>query len=178
MDNDVIPPPFEMVRTAARKSQDPRALATQGKILDAVRDLGRSGATSISVADILRASGVSKTTFYSHYEDMSDLALQIFTASVAELRGDASDGPIAVERIIDHYGEHRALYRAALIGRFRSIIKAQAIDVFARYLSGAESPDAATRIAAAAIMGALDAWLRDELEVTREELATTLRRMI
>lgn len=108
---------------------DPRARrsrqALQGALLElvAAREL-----TQISILDITRRAGVSRSTFYEHYTDVHDLAATVCTVVFDEVvagqpmvdprivgSGDAqppADNPLT--GLFTHFAGHAQLYRSLL----------------------------------------------------------------
>lgn len=56
-------------------AEDPRALRSRRRLQEALRDLlTREELTDIGVAELCRAAGVHRTTFYGHYTTVGDVA--------------------------------------------------------------------------------------------------------
>jgi AcrR family transcriptional regulator len=172
---------------------DPRAARTLQKIVDAVHDLARSGARAITVADVIRRAGVGKTSFYSHFSGIGELALHVFLESFqapdstepAEQVGPDGAGdlaePLTLAAVVAHYAENRGLYETVLSVPQSADIMNTAIRILADRLEtredhvAADDPDRVRHmITAAAILGALNAWVRGEVPATADQLATTL----
>ncbi|MGO2660368.1 TetR/AcrR family transcriptional regulator [Mycetocola reblochoni] len=60
--------------SASKRRSDPRSERTQTAVFEAVERLARSRADDISVAEVVRESGISRSTFYAHFSGMDDLA--------------------------------------------------------------------------------------------------------
>lgn len=76
----------------------------------------------LSIADVTRAAGVSRSTFYDHYADLHQLAesactemfetLLFGTPVLASADATASENPLA--GLFDHVASHQRLYTALL----------------------------------------------------------------
>jgi AcrR family transcriptional regulator len=108
---------------------DPRArrskAALEGALLElvAVRDLSQ-----ISISDITKRAGISRSTFYEHYADVHDLAASVCTIVFDELVADqpmfdpriVGSGDLATPRdnplvtVFAHFAGHAQLYRSLL----------------------------------------------------------------
>lgn len=166
------------VRLTTRESLDPRATRTLRSIVDAVHDLAHEGATMIKVTDVIQRARIGKTTFYSHFSGIEELALHVFLESL----GDSADHEktLTVEEIVEHYDENRVLYSTVLAAPKNAKITATAIRIFADRidLCGAEKSDSAHvqhEIVAAAILGTMNAWVRGELPASKAQLVATLK---
>ena len=185
------------VRVSTRASMDPRAARTLKKIVDAVHELARDGTRSITVTDLIRRAGVGKTSFYSHFSGIDELALHVFLESFEtpdstehgeSTRPDEARNliePLTVPAIVAHYAENRGLYETVLSVPQSAEMLNTAIGVIADRLGmrdehvAADHPDRVRHmITAAAILGALNAWVRGEVAANAEQLATTLNVLV
>ncbi|WBU37579.1 TetR/AcrR family transcriptional regulator [Homoserinibacter sp. YIM 151385] len=84
-------------RASLSGADDAKVRATRRKLSDALHDavLDR-GAKGVSVADLVSRSGVSRSTFYTHFANVDELAL----AATADLFADLA--PIDVDRRAEH----------------------------------------------------------------------------
>lgn len=69
--------------TAAR-AQDPRPARTRAAILDAIERLGEAN-TEISVAAVVAEAQLSRSSFYSQFKDIGDVAVQLMRDIAAEM---------------------------------------------------------------------------------------------
>ena len=61
----------QIKETAMINSTDPRYDRTESDLLDAFKILaGQKALNKISVSEITKLTGVTRSTFYNHYEDM------------------------------------------------------------------------------------------------------------
>ena len=85
--------------------------------------LRRSPYRELTVDEVMRAAGLSRTLFYRHFDDLAELVLQVSTTAVAELYGGLDelerlglDDPgliaVALERAVDTFSDHGPLIRA------------------------------------------------------------------
>lgn len=194
--------PIEKVRQIHGVSRDPRVSRTRAKIFEAVEALVGAHSESISVADIVRQAGVSKTSFYSHFASLDELALQ-FVERAYEHLGSSSlstrtsapnsgDYQVAIResygKLINHYVEHRPFYVAVLaLPLSRSVhtkvVRAMAADIepgIAAHpaLPASLRPHLAASLISSAVVGFLDEWLEDDFDATADELLTHLMELL
>jgi AcrR family transcriptional regulator len=101
---------------------DPRILRSQKSLKASLLALiERQDLTTLSIADVTREAGVSRSTFYDHYSDLHELAesacTEMFEALLAEtpvfsLAGTEDFNPLV--SLFDHVLLHRRLYTALL----------------------------------------------------------------
>lgn len=186
--------PIEGVRQTLNSSQDPRVARTRAAIVAAVHRVLAANPESIAVTDVIRESGVSRSSFYSHFASIDELAMYLLgeeysriAALDRDLRQTHSVSDLEAmrrsqERLVDHYTENRALYAAALALSTETDRRAateMAIPILAniRALSGVPAdiqPEIAALYVANAAVGLLHAWLRGEVEATKTQLVNHL----
>ncbi|MCU1614665.1 MAG: TetR/AcrR family transcriptional regulator [Frankiales bacterium] len=194
------PTPIESVRRTHEASRDPRVYRTRAKIFSAVELLIAQSPESISVADIVRQAGISKTSFYTHFSSFDDLALQVVERAYEHLRdinrrlaaAPAFDPASVVresyERLIRHYIEHRTFYVAVLalpLSRevHTNAVRAMAADI-EPWIAGHPNlptsirPHLAASLISSAVVGFLDEWLESDFEATADELLEHLLQLL
>jgi AcrR family transcriptional regulator len=119
-------PVQDAVRRMMRASGDPRAARTRQAIIDAVHELAAEGGTAPTVSDIVRRARVSRSSFYTQFASVDELAsvvlreafMTIGTANLAMLTDGsvsvAEASRVAVGQLVAHVAEHRGLYRLGL----------------------------------------------------------------
>lgn len=169
-------------------SQDPRFLRSQERLRAAVLELaaGRS-AESITVAELCRAAGVTRDTFYRHAESpvallVAALGERFEAAAVAHQDADggvSAEGgfPRAERAVLEHVLQHREVYRAAiapvLLAPLRAALERSIAEVLVAHLrrhpetlpDGVEAEDdealeLVAGYAAAGTVGAIERWLQ------------------
>ena len=66
-------------------SEDPRALRSRRRLQEALRALlTREELTDIGVAELCREAGVHRTTFYGHYENVGNVAADMYASLLDE----------------------------------------------------------------------------------------------
>jgi AcrR family transcriptional regulator len=120
-------PVQDAVRQMMRASGDPRAARTRQAIIDAVHELAAEGGAAPSVSDIVRRAGVSRSSFYTQFASVDELAgvvlreafMTIGTANLAMLADGgvsvAEASRIAVGQLVAHVAQHRHLYRLGAV---------------------------------------------------------------
>jgi TetR/AcrR family transcriptional regulator, ethionamide resistance regulator len=114
------------VTRTARTSRQDRREAMERRVLDATEHLIREGAsfTEISVERLAAQAGISRSTFYVHFQDKGELARKLAATVLTELRevsgrwwqaaehADRADLTDAVAAIVDVYRQHAAAFTA------------------------------------------------------------------
>ena len=187
----------EPVPRSDRRSRRSRA-ALEGALLTLIaeRDLAQ-----ISIAEVIGLADLNRSTFYTHYSDVHDLASSACTAMFDELIAttpiwlpDLSPasyrrGRDALLRVLAHVQENARLYRALLGGDG----SARVIDHLHRRLTIANHvsltvPDAENHVndptdvpanpvaamLAGALLGLLFEWLRRDCQESPEQLADAI----
>ena len=176
-------PNLAAIRQTTRASADPRASKTREKIVAAVHDLADSGFRSITVTDVLRAASVGKTAFYSHFSGLDELSLHVFLQSFGPENSASDAAPLTGEAIVARYAENIPLYATVVAVPLRAEIMNIAISRFADRLGkprdiASDHGHATRMITAAGIIGAMNAWLRDEISVTEQDLIVWLNQLL
>lgn len=140
-------------REVKLSSRDVRAERPRNAILDAVHDLTRAD-SRVTVSAIIRAAGISRSTFYAHYASLDELATSLL-----------SDG----------YRQIAAAHAASLSER----VQARAADSMAHLMErlyelapppAGISAQLSARYTAEATTGLLDAWVRGEVHADAEQM--------
>jgi AcrR family transcriptional regulator len=107
--------------TKAGITADPRILRSRRMLEAALLTLiEQQDLTALSIADVTRAAGLSRSTFYDHYSDLHELAesacTEMFEALLAETTVFAAiEGPgNPLIALFEHVLSHRRLYTALL----------------------------------------------------------------
>jgi AcrR family transcriptional regulator len=79
------------VARESRPTYDPRAERTRQLIFTAMRTLTAQPAASVSVSEIVRLAGISRSSFYAHFASLDVLAAELLRAQFSEL-GEAGLG--------------------------------------------------------------------------------------
>ncbi|PPI28435.1 TetR/AcrR family transcriptional regulator [Rathayibacter sp. AY1B5] len=178
-------------------SADPRARRTRRRVFDAVERLVMQSdgerAEGIAVSDIVREAGISRSSFYAHFDDAAGVASALLrqdlaVADVAE--GDPADrcGADAlqrgysrlVERLVDRHAFHarlraRASARVASDDAVLDTALALHREVLARVdVPASVDPELTAVFAAGGVLSVVGAWLAGSLDGTDEELVEHL----
>jgi AcrR family transcriptional regulator len=172
-----------MIRDAReniRTSHDPRARRTRAELVDATERLLQAGTSNITVPAIVRAAGLSRSVFYTHFSGVEDLAVTILESAIDEIGSDdaalrgsgamAAGVPvrITVARLISHMETHRDLYVAVLAptaASFERILQAYVRQIRLTFEHVANLPDgldldALAHYIASGSFSVLLAWVR------------------
>jgi len=184
--------PTEAIRRTLRFSEDPRVARTREAIAAAVRELSLAG-DEITVASIVRASGISRASFYSHYSGLDQLALALTRdafLSIAEAWAADEHEPLdamraAQRRLVAYFSENRWFYRAVAAMPVSKDGYLAAVRMMAAVIEQAIAPypeaapvEATARYVAGAAYGLIDAWLTEEIELTDDQLVERLVSML
>lgn len=96
-------------------------MRTRQALLTALLDLDDADLTGLSVGSLAKAAGVHRTSFYNHFTTMPEAASVALSLGLQEIiredeiarRAGAAPDQVAlatIGRILDHLGEHRALF--------------------------------------------------------------------
>ena len=196
---DAIVTPLHETRSSIRTSGDPRVARTRQAILDAVETLA-AGDQPISVAAIVRAAGIGRSSFYTHFSGIDELAVTVLSgvfqtigAEDVELRrhrivSGAEAARVAQVRLVGHLVQHRALYASMLALPFTSTVYTQAVEGYAAQVRATIallpevphgiSADAVAIYTASGSLGLLAHWIRSDDPVPADVLVDQLMSLV
>ena len=196
---DAIVTPLHATRGAIRASGDPRVARTRQAILDAVEVLAARD-EQITVAAIVRSAGIGRSSFYTHFSGIDELAITVLSgvfeaigAEDLELRrhhvvSGAEAARVAQVRLVGHLVQHRALYASMLALPFTSAVYARAVEAYAAQVRATiallpDAPDGAMVDAVAVYtasgsLGLLAHWIRSDEPVSAPELVEQLMSLL
>lgn len=196
---DAIITPLHETRSVIRASGDPRVARTRQAILDAVEALA-AGDEAITVAAIVRAAGIGRSSFYTHFSGIDELAVavlggvfQAIGADDVELRrhrvvSGAEAARMAQVRLVGHLVQHRALYASMLALPFTSAVYSRAVDGYAAQVRATImllpeiphglSADAVAVYTASGSLGLLAHWIRSDDPVPADVLVDQLMSLV
>jgi AcrR family transcriptional regulator len=188
---------------------DPRALRTRQAIFEAVErraaedsagvapgDSAAAEERDITVSDIVRVAGISRSSFYAHFDDVADVAAGLLAASFAGISEPAADAEsdaasrdnadalrLGYSRLVDHltdrygfYSSLRALpsmrgaYDDAVTGYCRDLVRS----VLPSELPPGIDPEFTARYVAGGSLAVLGGWIGGRLDGTDDELVDHL----
>jgi len=179
------------------RATDPRPARTRAAILGAVEKLVAEPQAEITVNAVVRAAGVSRSSFYAQFADLDDLAVAMLVDAFRDIGLDDLEGRKAPDadlrtlarasnrRLVAHVGQRSAFYRASLEWRLsgrvhESVVAAYAQQVLATMAALGEGvpphvvhEDAARFVAGGAI-ALLTGWLRDDAPAGQDAMAERL----
>ncbi|PFG42603.1 TetR family transcriptional regulator [Isoptericola jiangsuensis] len=163
---------------------DPRQQRTRASLRAAILELaGQRPVGTLTVAEVARAAGVTRDTFYRHTTSPVELLAGVLEEELRQIEPPTRDGDDdfvrAETRLLRHVAAHREIYRAALVdgadGRLREVLHEVIAARLDEYLR--EHPDVAPPVpgglpadtartvlvaySAAGTVGAIGVWLRD-----------------
>jgi AcrR family transcriptional regulator len=124
-------PPVSRKLKDLDKKGDPRVRRTRDRLGDAMVELlVEKPFDDITVQNVLKRAGVSRSTFYTHYRDKNDLFLSdaedFFEAMATALSrfGDKSERIAPVQELAAHIAEVRPFYNALVeSGRMHDVME-------------------------------------------------------
>ena len=170
-------------RMPAIPTTDPRKLKTRTDLLHAFLGLVLDRRYhEISIADVLAASGVAKSTFYEHFAGKDGLLAASLEGPLGILAGlvDGASTASDVERILQHFHDNGTVVRSLLKGPAFRVVRSELVRrVEARLDRGLKSrmripPRIAACTIADATLSPIVAWLEGEAACTTGELALAM----
>jgi AcrR family transcriptional regulator len=196
---DAIVTPLQEARRGIRSSVDPRVTRTRRAILDAVETLA-AGDDPITVAAIVRTAGIGRSSFYTHFSGIDELAVAVLSgvfeaigAEDVELRRNrivsgAEAARVAQVRLVGHLVQHRALYASMLALPFTSAVYTAAVEGYAAQVRATIallpeiphglSADAVAIYTASGSLGLLAHWIRSSEPVSADVLVDQLMALV
>ena len=196
---DAIVTPLHETRSGIRASGDPRVARTRQAILDAVEILA-AGDQPITVAAIVRTAGIGRSSFYTHFSGIDELAVAVLSgafdaigAEDLELRrhrvvSGAQAARVAQVRLVGHLVQHRALYASMLALPFTSAVYTRAVEGYAAQVRATIallpeiphglSADAVAVYTASGSLGLLAHWIRSDDPVPADVLVDQLMSLV
>jgi AcrR family transcriptional regulator len=170
---------------AQSRAEDPRPARTREAVLAAAtRLLDESPDEVPTMQAIAQAAGVSRTSLYKQFPDLTSLAMQLMDRTFADLgrddlhrRGAPGAHPdlsarTAVRGFVDYLHRHRAFYRSSLEWQVTSRVHEAIVNSYADRIrasarlirdapTGDDLEDQALFIAGG-VIGRVTAWIRDD----------------
>ncbi|MBG6213225.1 MAG: TetR/AcrR family transcriptional regulator [Cryobacterium sp.] len=179
------------VQPGSKFTHDPRAERTRQLIFTAIRSLIAQPTASVSVADIVRLAGISRSSFYAHFASLDVLAAELLQAQFADVGAAGLELPraqsgqnasrLGYARLVAHMVENFPLYTSVLeLPLTRSahdqIIEAYATRMLASVLvfDDAANAELVTTYVAGGALTLIGAWMRGHLDVSDDELVDQL----
>ena len=167
------------------ESNDPRALRTRQKLVDAFHEaITESDPSAMSVSSLTRAAGVNRTSFYSHFSSPEDLAIHALSdlfdvvgAADIAMRSEHSVPAVEASRralrdIVSFVSERRDSYARVLgAGAAPRLLRAVTEAFTERTVASLERLDTrpaeadvqvTARFLAGGVLGVIGAWLSDD----------------
>jgi AcrR family transcriptional regulator len=191
--------PLHETRSGIRLSGDPRVARTRQAILDAVETLAARD-EPITVAAIVRTAGIGRSSFYTHFSGIDELAVAVLSdvfqtigAADVELRrrhavSGSEAARLAQARLVGHLAQHRVLYTSMLALPFSSAVYSRAIEVYAAQVCATIavlpgipqglSAEAVAIYTAAGSLGLLANWIRSDDPVPEDVMIIQLMSLL
>ncbi len=190
-------PEFQSNRTVSgRLSTDPRAEHTRQMIFAAVRQLISDRRTPVTVADIVSAARISRSTFYAHFGSLDELAIDVLRQQFDEIgeldvnwrREDLIPGRAAARlgfgRLIAHIVDNFPLYSSALQTPHTRSAYDELVESYSSRLMDAvitldgAPDDVDAKLVSTFVAGGattlISAWMHGQIELSDDELVRQL----
>lgn len=179
------------------KQTDPRVLRTRQLLKEAFVDLLQEmDIEKLSVNRLAERATINRVTFYLHYKDISDMldkmadeviedVSNVLGEPEANLSSSDEENIKMLERFLEHIAENAKFYKTILVSRGLPHFKERLLSFFTEWLVlriDSRGSDSFVRQAgiekeiflwydAAAVMGTVEAWLRNDMPYTPAYLA-------
>lgn len=180
----------------SERAPDPRPARTRAAILAAIERLGARD-VELNVASIVKEAGLSRSSFYSQFKDVGDVAVQSVERLLEELiendsalrgRHEGTDLQITlltIDRFLSEFHARRALF-SALFGAGSGSCQRDACEImtrislpaFRRNAPGGVDPEFAARFLAAGTLVSMVEWVLTEKPVPLDEMKQRLFSMM
>lgn len=184
-----------IARTGSTRSPDPRPARTRASILSAIERLGAAG-TDLSVAGIVSEAQLSRSSFYSQFKDLGDVAVQLVRELYVELqqrdaelreKGGAEEAArSSTEMLIQEFQQRRNLYAAVLGGgatisaqwEVCEIMAEGALESVGPLVPEGINPVFAAKYIAAGVLASLIDWINGEVQCDEATLLDQIVTML
>jgi AcrR family transcriptional regulator len=175
----------------SKLTPDPRAERTRQLIFTAIRTLIAQPAASVSVAEIVRLAGISRSSFYAHFASLDVLAAELLQAQFVDIGSAGLDLPhprtgenasrLGYARLVAHMVENFPLYASVLELPLTRSAHDQIIEAYATRMlqsvlvfDDAVNAELVTTYVAGGALTLIGAWMRGHLDVSDDELVDQL----
>lgn len=183
-------------REVLSATPDARAIATRRRLADALSDLLHEKSPDMSVVAISNRAGVGRSTFYTHFATVEDLAIFVIDEILDVLApldvrrrsrrdlGRADITRLGLAELVDSLAAQREVLVYATRTTSASAVRERFVDELARSMEKtmlAEMPDLgqtelrlSTEFVAAGVIHVTLSWLAGQSNATREQVIDTL----
>ncbi|WP_082498417.1 TetR/AcrR family transcriptional regulator [Plantibacter sp. Leaf314] len=186
----------ERLAPVLRVTGDPRAERTRQTIFDAVATILAGRPERVSVGDIVRVAGISRSSFYAHFSSLDDLTAAYLRMQFAGLTAPATTRPVgerassreraedAYRRLVGQLLEDAPLYSSVLelpVARavFDALVGEHADHLVAALLQRTRVPagipvELVSAYVAGGTLSLVDGWRHGRIDVSDDELVDSL----
>jgi AcrR family transcriptional regulator len=184
----------QSLRRRMSSSTDPRAMRTRARLIDAFDHLA-TGSRMPTVAELIAAAHVNRTTFYAHFSEVDELAVaalgELFDVVGSLDAADRKAGRSAaasrdsIDELVQFMGGRDRVY-AELLGRgpFYRAVEDAFVERNRHTIAGIPDLPAdvdvevASVYVAAGVLGAIGAWLRADEPVDAAVVVTRITALL
>lgn len=143
---------------------DPRAIRSRSRIQSALLGLLRTHPMeTVTATELIRRSGVSRSTFYAHYSTVEEVLDDAASALEGFVAGGSPGLPDLVARLFGHVADHRPLAAALLAAEGPNSPAGRRGALLVQEVAGRldDSDPLAAHAVAAALVAVLRWWVND-----------------
>jgi len=185
------PRPHAGEQAGGKPSDDPRAERTRALIFTAIRTLMTQPAAVVSVPEIVRLAGISRSSFYAHFASVDVLVAELLQAQFADTGSAGLDLPRArpgesaahvgysrlVSLMVENFPLSASVRELPLTGTAHDqIVEAYATRMLESVLVFDDTDNAELVITyiAGGALALIGAWMRGQLDLSDDELVDQL----
>lgn len=165
------------------RAPDPRPARTRAAIIAAVERLSEQGA-ELSVSSVVVEASLSRSSFYSQFNDIGDVAVQLLHELYAE-NAVPSEPRAAIKLLLTEFSSHRHLYSAVLgesatvsaEWKVCEIIATASLPAITAVAPSHIQPEFAARFFASGALACIIPWLRSEQPASIDAITDQLLEM-
>ncbi len=173
-------------KTSAKpeRAPDPRPARTRAAIIAAIERLSERGA-ELSVSSVVVEAGLSRSSFYSQFNDIGDVAVQLIREHYEQAPAPEDAGS-AVKHLLVEFDAHRHLY-SAVLGNSAVVAAEWAVceiiantwqPLLQEVVPSHIRPEFAARFLASGALAIIVGWLRSEKPASIDLIADQLVEML
>lgn len=174
---------------SSTRAPDPRPARTRAAILSAIERLGRED-KELSVSQVVSEASLSRSSFYSQFTDIGNVAVQLFREFYEQNASELLDQPQtlaeATTTLLSEFNSKRYLYAAVLGSSAAVSAEWEVCEIIANAWAPIIAKQAPSHVSAefAAVhlasghLACIVTWLRSEKPASFEEIETQLHDML
>lgn len=162
------------IRSKARRA-DPRPPRTRARLLSALEALGAAQDT-VTVETIVHVAGTSRSSFYSQFNSIGDVAEQLLGTALRAANTPDNDCEV-LKAVLHEFGQHKHIYLAVIRGNAGVNTQYALTDLIADHLNPGKSRELRRYIAGGVLACTLH-WLTDSQHLSEDAAFDLIRPLI